>query len=125
MAAQPLRTSPGLAFLLGLLPGVGAIYNAQYLKGFMHVAIFGLLVTLISSGHGDGGGEAFLGILVAAWWAYMPFEAYHTAKRRQLGMPVDEWSSLLPKERGIRSRADRPHRVNRAGRDLSLLVSLT
>jgi Domain of unknown function (DUF5668) len=97
MAAQPLRTSPGLAFLLGLLPGVGAIYNAQYLKGFMHVAIFGLLVTLISSGHGDGGGEAFLGILVAAWWAYMPFEAYHTATRRQLGMPVDEWSSLLPR----------------------------
>jgi hypothetical protein len=27
----------------------------------------------------------------------MPFEAYHTAKRRQLGLPVDEWSSILPR----------------------------
>ncbi|MGA7413849.1 MAG: DUF5668 domain-containing protein [Bryobacteraceae bacterium] len=95
IAAQSMRTSPGLAFLLGLLPGVGAIYNAQYVKGFLHVAIFGLLITLIDNDH--GGGQAFLGILTAAWYAYMPFEAYHTAKRRQLGLPVDEWSSLLPK----------------------------
>jgi Domain of unknown function (DUF5668) len=95
MTAPSMRTSPSVAFLLGLIPGVGAIYNAQYLKGFMHVAIFGLLITLIDSDH--GGGEAFLGILTAAWYAYMPFEAYHTAKRRQLGIPVDEWSSLLPK----------------------------
>jgi hypothetical protein len=26
----------------------------------------------------------------------MPFEAFHTAKRRQMGLMVDEWSSLLP-----------------------------
>jgi len=64
-------------------------------KGFLHVAVFGLLITLIDSDH--GGGQAFLGILTAAWYAYMPFEAYHTAKRKQLGLPVDEWSSLLPK----------------------------
>ena len=25
--------SPGLAFLLGFIPGVGAIYNGQYVKG--------------------------------------------------------------------------------------------
>jgi hypothetical protein len=25
----------------------------------------------------------------------MPFEAYHTAKKRQLGLPVEEWSSLM------------------------------
>jgi TM2 domain-containing membrane protein YozV len=98
--AQPLqthsiRTSPGLAFLLGLIPGVGAIYNAQYVKGFLHVAIFGLLITLLSSDH--GGSEVFLGILTAGWYAYMPFEAYHTATRRQLGIAVDEWSGLLPK----------------------------
>jgi len=27
------NTSPALAFLLGLIPGVGAIYNGQYVKG--------------------------------------------------------------------------------------------
>ena len=38
--------SPGLAFLLGLIPGVGAIYNAQYAKGLVHVIIWGLLVRM-------------------------------------------------------------------------------
>src|SRR5436305_7896591 len=36
-ASQPvdpaaISTSPGLAFLLGWIPGVGAIYNGQYIK---------------------------------------------------------------------------------------------
>src|ERR1700740_3114429 len=28
--------SPGLAFFLGWIPGVGAIYNGQYAKGLVH-----------------------------------------------------------------------------------------
>lgn len=90
----PIRTSPGLAFLLGLIPGVGAIYNGQYLKGFIHAAVFGLLMSIASSVNGDAG-ESFLVALVMGWYFYMPFEAYHTAKKRQMGIPVDEWSSLV------------------------------
>ena len=93
VAAIPVQTSPGLAFLLGLIPGVGAIYNGQYLKGLVHAGIFGMLVTLANH-------EApLMGMLVAAFYFYMPFEAYHTAKKRQLGLHVDEWSSLLPRTR--------------------------
>ena len=33
--------APGLAFALGFIPGVGAIYNGQYLKGLVHALIFG------------------------------------------------------------------------------------
>jgi len=40
--------------------------------------------------------EPLFGLLIALWFFYMAFEAYHTAKRRQLGQPVDEFSSLLP-----------------------------
>jgi len=79
---------------LGLIPGVGAIYNAQYLKGFIHVAILGVLISIISASNGDA--APFWGLLIGAWYLYMPFEAYHTAKKRQAGIPVDEWSSLLP-----------------------------
>lgn len=93
--APAVQTSPGLAFLLGLIPGVGAIYNGQYLKGLVHAGIFGVLVTLAS--HGNG--EPLMGMIVAAFYFYMPFEAYHTAKKRQMGMRVDEWSSLLPRSR--------------------------
>jgi hypothetical protein len=41
--------SPGLAFLLGFIPGVGAIYNGQYVKGLIHVVVFGLLISIVSS----------------------------------------------------------------------------
>ena len=34
-------------------------------------------------------------MMTLAFWCYMCFEAYHTAKKRQLGFPVEEWSSLL------------------------------
>jgi len=97
-AAAPVQTSPGLAFFLGFIPGVGAIYNGQYLKGLVHALIFGLLITLIDNASGSGA-EPLLAILMAAFVFYMPFEAYHTAKRRQSGLPVDEWSSIIPRSR--------------------------
>jgi hypothetical protein len=93
-AFSVMNTSPALAFLLGLIPGVGAIYNGQYVKGLTHAGITGLLLSLANSNHGPG--DAVLVLMTIAWWIYMPFEAFHTAKRRQLGIPVDEWSSLLP-----------------------------
>jgi hypothetical protein len=87
--------SPGLAFVLGLIPGVGAIYNAQYAKGLIHVIILGLLISIASSGAG-GGLEPLFGFMIPCFFFYMAFEAYHTAKRRQYGLPVDEFSSILP-----------------------------
>ncbi len=88
-----VTTSPVLAFLLGWIPGVGAIYNGQYLKGLVHAVIFGLLISLVSSTDGSAS-QPFLVMTMVGFIFYMPFEAYHTAKKRQLGLPVDEWSSL-------------------------------
>ena len=31
-------------------------------------------------------------VLLAAWWFYMPFEAYHTARKRRSGSPFPLWS---------------------------------
>jgi cell wall-active antibiotic response 4TMS protein YvqF len=91
--AMPYNTSPGLAFMLGWIPGVGAIYNGQYIKGLVHAVIFGILITMAESAPGSG--EALIGMMIAAFVFYMPFEAYHTAKKRQMGLPVDEMSSLV------------------------------
>ena len=101
--AAPVQTSPALAFILGLIPGVGAIYNGQYIKGLVHAVIFGVIVSLISS-NDEGAAVPFLGIMLAAFIFYMPFEAYHTAKKRQMGIVVDEWSSLISQDR-IANRA--------------------
>ena len=94
----PVKTSAGLAFLLGWIPGVGAIYNGQYLKGLVHAAIFGLLISLISSTE-NSSGQPLLVMMLVGFIFYMPFEAYHTAKKRQMGVRVDEWSSLLSQTR--------------------------
>jgi TM2 domain-containing membrane protein YozV len=90
----PVSTSPGLAFFLGFIPGVGAIYNGQYLKGLVHAVIFGLICSLLDSVEHSAGGP-LLGIILTAYIFYMPFEAYHTAKRRLAGQPVEEFSSLI------------------------------
>jgi hypothetical protein len=97
--------SPGLAFFLGWIPGVGAIYNGQYAKGLVHAVIFGVMCSILDAN--THGLDALFGILLAAWMFYMAFEAYHTALKRRNGEPVDEYSSLL----NLRSR----HQVPVAG----------
>ncbi len=87
--------SPGIAFLLGLIPGVGAIYNGQYVKGLVHVIILGILISIVNSGDASGGLEPLFGMMIGVWVFYMAFEAYHTAKKRLAGQPVDEFSSLV------------------------------
>ncbi len=86
-------SSPALAFLLGLIPGVGAIYNGQYAKGLVHAVVFGLLVTAITS-NTLRGFDPLLGILIGVFVFYMSLEAYHTARKRENGEPVEEFSSL-------------------------------
>jgi hypothetical protein len=90
---------PAIAFILGWIPGVGAIYNGQYAKGLVHALIFGLLVSILSTNSAEGM-EPLVGILLAAFVLYMAFEAYHTASRREHGERVDEFSSVWsPRER--------------------------
>ncbi len=89
--------SPGLAFLLGFIPGVGAIYNGQYVKGLIHVVVFGRSHRIVNDDEMSGNLQPLFGMMIAVWVFYMAFEAYHTAKRRQLGQPVDEFSSIVPR----------------------------
>lgn len=83
--------SPGAAFVLGMIPGVGAIYNGQYAKGIVHVIILALLIMAADNAYGAG---PLFGLLIPGFWFYMAFEAYHTARRKREGLPVDEFSGL-------------------------------
>src|ERR1700727_618605 len=73
--------NPGLAALLGLIPGVGAMYNGQYAKGVVHLIVFAVLVSL-SDEHG------IFGLFIAGWVCYQVIEAHHTAKARRDGTPL-------------------------------------
>ena len=94
--------SPPLAFGLGFIPGVGAVYNGQYAKGLLHVVIFGSIISILSSGAAQGFVPLF-GLMIPTFVFYMAFEAYHTAKKRRDGEMVDEFSGLV-RARGERSR---------------------
>jgi TM2 domain-containing membrane protein YozV len=75
--------NPVAAAVLGLIPGVGAMYNGQFFKGLLHVVIFAVLVS-ISSHFG------IFGIFIGAWVLYQAFEAYHTAVARRDGLPLPD-----------------------------------
>ncbi len=91
--------SPGVALALGFIPGVGAIYNGQYAKAFVHVVVLGILISIVDSGAAHSL-EPLFGLLIFLFFIYMAVEAHQTAKKRAAGMPTDEWSGLLPSERG-------------------------
>jgi Domain of unknown function (DUF5668)/B-box zinc finger len=93
-AARPGSVSPALAFFLGLIPGVGAIYNGQYAKGIVHGLVWGLLMSIADS-RAAHGLEAIFVMLVIVWWAYMAIEAHRTAQLIAAGQPVDEFSSIV------------------------------
>ena len=86
--------SPWLAAFLGLIPGVGAMYNGQYAKGVAHLVIFAILDSLAHNVHD------IFGLLVAGWIFYQVFDAYHTAKARRDGTP-------LPNPFGLNDIGDR------------------
>jgi hypothetical protein len=82
-AAPTSGPNPSAAAVLGLIPGVGAMYNGQFFKGLIHVVIFAVLVS-ISEYHG------IFGIFIAAWILYQSFEAFHTAKALRDGQPLPD-----------------------------------
>jgi len=70
-----------LAGLLGFIPGVGAMYNGQFVKALAHVLIFAVFVSLSDK-------SFVFGLLVAAWVFYQVFDAAQTAKARRDGLPL-------------------------------------
>jgi hypothetical protein len=112
--------SPSAAFWLGLIPGVGAIYNGEYFKAFVNVMIFGFLISL-GNNAGIEGFDTLFHLMTAAFFFYMPLEAYHTAKRRVLearGIPVEPvrseasqglWAGIALTVMGLLLFVDRLH----------------
>lgn len=101
MVAQPapaerVNGKPVLAAILGLIPGLGAVYNSEYAKGLIHFLIFVALVTTAS----HGGPQPLTGLLIAGLFVYMSIEAYVTAKARLTGQKAPSalggWETKLP-----------------------------
>ena len=98
-AAVPSKGNPGVAFLLGLIPGLGAIYNGEYNKALIHIVVFAAIIVGLSSDIGDGG-EVALAFVLAGFIFYMAIDAMRTVKARNAGEtvqdPLESWSKTRP-----------------------------
>ena len=55
--------NPSAAAVLGLIPGVGAMYNGQFFKGLIHVVIFAVLISITEH-------YGIFGLFIGAWVLY-------------------------------------------------------
>lgn len=75
--------NPSVAAVLGIIPGVGAMYNGQYFKGLIHVVIFVVIISITTH-------YGLFGLFIPAWILYQSFEAFHTAKAIRDGQPIPD-----------------------------------
>jgi TM2 domain-containing membrane protein YozV len=92
---RPGSGAPVLAFILGLIPGLGAIYNGEYNKALLHIVIFAGLILGITLDFGEGITAVFI-CAVAVFPFYMAIDAVRTLKARQSGQnyqdPLENWT---------------------------------
>jgi uncharacterized membrane protein (UPF0136 family) len=83
--------NPRLAAVLGFIPGLGAVYNGEYMKALIHVIIFGALIAVhnseMNAGDMHGLSMAFIHVAIVCFYFYMPIDAYRVAKARRAGQP--------------------------------------
>jgi hypothetical protein len=85
----PNAPNPALAAVLaGFFPfGVGQVYNGQVGKAILHCGLFALLIVAVNNA---GGAEPLFGLMIAFFYFYQIFDAYRSAKAKQLGLPTPD-----------------------------------
>ncbi len=104
MISQPPVSVPGgrpaLAAMLGIVPGLGAVYNAQYIKAIIHVGVFALIVTILSTTNSTGV-ATFFGIGLGGFVLYMMVDAYRVAMARATGQMLPDLPYVTPGAKAI------------------------
>jgi hypothetical protein len=84
--------NPALAGILGIIPGIGAVYNGQYARGLAHLTIFVLLVigcSVAGNEHSTALG-VFCGVGLGFFEIYQIFDAVRSAKAIQAAQPIPD-----------------------------------
>jgi hypothetical protein len=96
---QSGRSSGAVAFILGLFPGLGAVYNGEYNKALIHIVIFASIIFGLTSDLSDGV-MVVLSLLLAGFVFYMAFDSMRTAQAKIAGIPstdpLEHWSRGKP-----------------------------
>jgi hypothetical protein len=92
--------SPVVAFLLGFVPGLGAVYNGEYNKAIVHIVIFGGIILALNSDLGDST-HGFLIFLLCIFPFYMAIDAMRSAKERVTGEQIEDPVANLSSQRSL------------------------
>jgi len=83
---QPGGASGAIAFVLGLFPGLGAVYNGEYNKALVHVVVFAALIFgLANSDELSDGAIVTLSLMLAGFIFYMAFDSMRVAQAKSAG----------------------------------------
>jgi hypothetical protein len=85
------------------------MYNGQFMKGFLHLMVFVVLVWLSDNATG------LFGIVLAGWVCYMVIDAYQTAKAIKYGLPIPDPIGINNLVGGPQREAHYAQRMNEAG----------
>ena len=80
------KATPAVAFMLGLFPGLGAVYNGEYNKALIHIVVFtALIFGLANSEELSAGAIVVLSLMLAGFVFYMAFDAMRVAQAKGTG----------------------------------------
>ncbi|MCG2812188.1 MAG: DUF5668 domain-containing protein [Candidatus Aminicenantes bacterium] len=71
--------SPSLAAFLSIFPGVGAIYNGNFLKGITYMLLFAGLIVLTGNAHEPD--SVVFGLMIAGFYIFQIIDSYNEAGR--------------------------------------------
>jgi hypothetical protein len=81
--------NPSLAAFLAIFPGMGAVYNGNFLKGITFMLIFAVLIVLTSNAH-DPDAVVFA-LMIGGFYIFQIIDSYNDAGRiNQNASPGEE-----------------------------------
>lgn len=72
------RKNPVLAAFLAILPGVGALYNGNWVKAVTYLSLFAGMITILEQARSD---EVVFALLLAAFYIFQIIDSFNEANR--------------------------------------------
>jgi len=83
--------NPSLAAFLAIFPGMGAVYNGNFVKGITFIIVFAVLIVLTSNAYGAD--SAVFGLMIAGFYIYQIIDSYNEASALNKGGAGDKASA--------------------------------
>ncbi len=112
---NPRHKSPALTSVLSLAPGLGQIYLGYYLRGFAHLAVVAITISVLAGGDIPGFMYPLLGIFLPFFWLYNIIDAGRRAAYYNMVIDGSDPEGLQPE-------FDMPQRGGSMAGGLALII---